>query len=48
MTDADYADDPELLANMLTSAESLLHSLEQATGSNVFYVNANKTNFLCF
>ena len=29
-------------------AESLLHTLEQVAGSIGFYVNANKTKFMCF
>ena len=32
ITDADFADDIELLVNTPTQAESLLHSLEQAAG----------------
>ena len=32
ITDADYADDMALLANISTQAESPLHSLEQAAG----------------
>ena len=32
ITDADYADDIELLANTPAQAESLLHSLEQTAG----------------
>ena len=37
-----------LLANTPTQAESLLHSLEQTAGSIGFYVNANKTEYICF
>ena len=48
MTDEDYADDIVLLANALAQAEPLLHSLEQATGDIVFYVNANKTEYMRF
>ena len=43
ITDADYADDIALLANTLTQAESLLHSLEQAAGDISRHVNADKT-----
>ena len=32
ITDADYADDPALLANTPAPAESLLHSLKQTAG----------------
>ena len=31
-----------------TQAESLLHSLEQGTRGSCFYVNFNKTEFMCF
>ena len=43
MTDADYADDLALLTNTYLSAESLLHSLEQAAGGINLQVNACKT-----
>ena len=42
MRDANYTDDPALLANT-TKAESLLHGWEQAAGSIGFYMKANKT-----
>ena len=42
ITGADYADILRL-ANTPTQAESLLHSLEQAAGSIIFHMNANKT-----
>ena len=35
----DYTDDIALLANTLAQAESLLHSLQRATGSIDFHVN---------
>ena len=41
ITDADYADDLALLANIPTQAESLLHSLEQAIGGIVLHMNTN-------
>ena len=47
LTDSDYADDPELLANTPAQAESLLHSLERAARSIEFYVNTNKTKYMC-
>ena len=47
-TDADYADDIALLANTLTQAESLLHSLEQRAGGICLHVNTDKTEFMCF
>ena len=48
MTDSVYEDYIALQANTLSQAESLLHSLEQATGSSGFYVNVNKTEFMNF
>ena len=41
--DADYANDIVLLANSPAQTESLLHSLEQATGGIGLYVNIDKT-----
>ena len=43
MKNTDYADDVVLLANTPTQAESLLQSLEHATGEIGLNVNANKT-----
>ena len=43
-----YRYDIALLVNTLTSAESLLHSLEQEEGGIGLYVNANKTDFISF
>ena len=48
MTDTDYADDPALLVNKPARAESRLHSLGQVAIGIDFYVNANKTKFMCF
>ena len=48
ITDADYADDIELLANTPNQAETLLHSLERATADIGLHVNAHKTEFMCF
>ena len=47
-TDADYADDIALLANTPAQAESLLHRLERAAGGIGLYVNADKTEYMCF
>ena len=47
-TSADYADDIALIANTPTQAESLLHSLEQATGGIGLHFNADKMEFMCF
>ena len=43
ITDADSAHVMALLANTPTQAESLLHSLERATGGIGLHVNADKT-----
>ena len=46
ITDADYADDMALLANMPAWAESLLHSLEWAAGGIGLHVNVDKIEYL--
>ena len=48
ITDADYADDITILANTPDQAETLLHSLERAAPGIGFYVNAHKTEYMCF
>ena len=48
ITDADYVDDLALLANTPAQAESLLHNLEWAAGGIGLYVNADKTEDMCF
>ena len=48
ITDDDYADDIAILANGPTEVETLLHSLEQATAGIGLYVNAHKTEYMCF
>ena len=48
ITDADYADDIAILANTPNQAETLLHSLEQATRGIGLHVNAHKTEYMCF
>ena len=48
ITDADYADDIAILANTPNQAETLLHSLEQATTGIGFHVNAHKIEYMCF
>ena len=48
ITDADYADDIALLANTLAQAETLLHSLERTADGIGLYVNAHKTEYMCF
>ena len=46
ITDANYADDIALLANVPAQAEFLLHSLERATIGIGLYINAHKTEYL--
>ena len=48
ITDADYADDLALLANMPNQAETLLHSLERAAAGIGLHVNAHKTEYMCY
>ena len=48
ITDADYADDIAILANTPAQAETLLHSLERAAAGIGPYVNAQKTEYMCF
>ena len=48
ITDADYTDDIALLANTPTQAQTPLHSLEQAAADIGLYVNAQKTEYMCF
>ena len=48
ITDADYADDIAILANTPDQAETLLHSLEQAAASIGLYINAHKTEYMCY
>ena len=46
--DADYADDIAILANTSNQAGTLLHSLERAAAGIGLYVNAHKTEYMCF
>ena len=48
ITDADYADDIAILANTPDQDETLLHSLERAATSIGLYVNAHKTEYMCY
>ena len=48
ITDADYADDIAILANTLNQAETLQHSLERAAAGIGLYVNAHKTEYMCY
>ena len=48
ITDADYADDIELLANTPARAETMLHSLERAAADIILHVNEDKMEYTCF
>ena len=48
ITDADYADDIAILANTPDQAKTRLHSLERAAASIGLYVNAHKTEYMCY
>ena len=48
ITDANYADDIAILANTPNQAETLLHGLERAAAGIGVYVNAHKTEYMCF
>ena len=48
ITDADYVNDIELIANTPAQAKSQIHSLERATGSIGLHVNADKIEYVCF
>ena len=46
--DADYTNDIVLLANIPSSAESMVHSQERAGEIIELHVNADKTAYMCF
>ena len=48
ITDAGYADDLAVLADILKDATFLLHSIERTAKEIGFYLNADKTEFICF
>ena len=48
ITNADYADDLAVLADVLKDATFLLHSIERTAKEIGFYLNADKTEFICF
>ena len=48
ITNADYADDIVILANTPNQTETLLHSLEWAAAGIGLYVNAHKTEYMCY
>ena len=48
ITDANYADDIVILANIPVQAETLLHTLEWAAAGIGLHVNSHKTEYMCF
>ena len=48
ITDADYADDIALLANIPDQAKTPLHSLQREAASIGLHVSAYKTEYMCF
>ena len=48
ITDADYADDIAILANTPNQAETLPHSLEQATAGIGLHINVHKTEYVYY
>ena len=48
ITGADYADDIAILANTPDQTETQLHSLERAATGIGLYVNAHKTEYICY
>ena len=48
ITDADYGNDIAILANTPNQAETLLHSLERVAAGIGLYVNAHKTEYMCY
>ena len=48
ITDDDNADDIAILANTPNQAETQLHSLERAATGIGLYINAHKTEYMCF
>ena len=48
ITDADYADDIALLSDFVQDAQIILHNLETASKEVGLYLNAKKTEYMCF
>ena len=48
IADSHYVDSIALLAITHVQAESLLHSLEKATGGSLLHFNADKTEYMSF
>ena len=47
ITNADYADNLSLLANILSQAKFLLRNLNQAARGIGLYMNSDKTEYMC-
>ena len=47
ITDADYADDLAVFANLLKDASTLLHLIERTANTVGLHVNATKTEYIC-
>ena len=48
ITDANYTNDIAIVANTPDQAETLLYSLERAAAGIGLYVNAHKTEYMCY
>ena len=48
ITDAVYVDDIAILANTPNQAETLLHSLERGAAGKGLFLNAHKTEYMCY
>ena len=48
ITDADYADDLALMADTIADVQTLLHSLETASGDTDLCVNEKKTEYMSY
>ena len=48
ITDADYADHIAILAKTPDQAKTLVHSFERAAAGIGLYVNAHKTEYMCY
>ena len=48
ITDVDYADDLALLSDTVEEATKLLHLVEEAASEIGLYINAGKTEFICY
>ena len=48
LMDADFADDVALLSNTMNEAQGLLNTVESASESVRWAMNADKTKFMCY